>query len=100
VSTDASGAPNRLQRLPPIDTPSLLKSKIEMVEALGEIELASRVIDTKGGAFDRSGWGRAQDPAPTGNSIGLGGWILRPHLRGTSAAPSDTLSNSAAALIS
>jgi len=36
------------QRLEPIDSSALLKEKIEMVEALGEIELASRVIDTKG----------------------------------------------------
>jgi len=35
-------------RLPTIDNAALLKEKIEMVEALGEIELASRVIDTKG----------------------------------------------------
>mmetsp|Transcript_4651 Transcript_4651/g.14031 ORF Transcript_4651/g.14031 Transcript_4651/m.14031 type:complete len:538 (+) Transcript_4651:28-1641(+) len=53
VSTDSAGQANRLQRLPPIDNPALLKSKIEMVESLGEIELASRVIDTRGGAFDR-----------------------------------------------
>ena len=38
--------------LPSINTPTLLKEKIEMVEALGEIELASRVIDTKQAAFD------------------------------------------------
>lgn len=53
MSTDKSGVANRLLRLPAIDTPALLKSKIEMVEALGEIELASRIIDTKGGAFDK-----------------------------------------------
>ena len=38
--------------LPPISTPALLKQKVEMVEALGEIELASRVIDTKQAAYD------------------------------------------------
>jgi len=38
--------------LPPIDNVKLLKQKIEMVEALGNIELASRVIDTKAPAFD------------------------------------------------
>jgi poly [ADP-ribose] polymerase len=36
------------QRLPPIETAQMLKDKIDMLEALGEIELASRVIDTKG----------------------------------------------------
>ena len=51
--SEKSGAANRLQRLPLIDTPSRLKAKIEMVEALGEIELASRVIDTKAPAFDK-----------------------------------------------
>jgi poly [ADP-ribose] polymerase len=35
------------QPLEPIATPSALKAKIEMIEALGNIELASRVIDTK-----------------------------------------------------
>ena len=39
--------------LPPISTPALLKQKVEMVEALGEIELASRVIDTKAAAFEK-----------------------------------------------
>jgi len=39
-------------RLELIDTPAKLKAKIEMVEALGEIEIASRVIDTKHPTFD------------------------------------------------
>jgi poly [ADP-ribose] polymerase len=38
--------------LPPINTAKMLKDKIEMIEALGEIELASRVIDTKAAVFD------------------------------------------------
>ncbi len=39
--------------LPLIDTPQMLKDKIELVEALGNIEMAARVIDTgKGSGFD------------------------------------------------
>ena len=48
--------PNPLQKrkqLQLIDTPQLLKEKIELVEALGNIEMAARVIDTgKGSGFD------------------------------------------------
>ena len=39
-------------RLDPISTPAMLKHKIEMVEALGQIELANKVIDTTAPAFD------------------------------------------------
>ena len=39
--------------LPPINNARLLKAKIEMVEMLGNIELASRVIDTKQAAFQK-----------------------------------------------
>eukprot|EP00966_Prymnesium_polylepis_P098184 2274140-Prymnesium_polylepis.1 len=43
----------RRARLPPIDNVQLLKLKIDMVEALGNIEMSNRVIDTgKGTAFD------------------------------------------------
>jgi len=39
-------------KLPLISTPQLLKEKIEMVEALGEIEIFSRTMDTKDPSFD------------------------------------------------
>ena len=39
-------------KLPLISTPQLLKQKIEMVEALGEIEIFSRTMDTKDPSFD------------------------------------------------
>ena len=48
----STGDRNTRTPLPPINSPALLKSKIEMIEALGNIELASRVIDTKSAAFD------------------------------------------------
>ena len=52
VSSFADGSGTRA-RLPWIDTPAKLKEKIEMVEALGNIELAQRVISTgKGSGFD------------------------------------------------
>ena len=38
--------------LPPINSAPLLKSKVQMVEALANIEIASRVIDTKGAGFE------------------------------------------------
>ena len=38
--------------LAPISTPAMLKHKIEMVEALGQIELANKVIDTKAPEFN------------------------------------------------
>ena len=52
VSSFADGSGTRA-RLPWIDTPAKLKEKIEMVEALGNIELAQRVISPgKGSGFD------------------------------------------------
>ena len=39
-------------KLPTIDSPQMLKAKTELVEALGEIQLASKVIDTGAPAFD------------------------------------------------
>jgi predicted DNA-binding WGR domain protein len=48
----ATGERGTRTKLEPISTPSLLKAKIEMVEALGNIELASRVLDTKSAAFE------------------------------------------------
>jgi len=51
VSDDGKGGTRG--QLPPIDNVQLLKLKIDMVEALGNIEMSNRVIDTgKGTAFD------------------------------------------------
>jgi len=48
----ADGERGTRTQLEPINNAQLLKKKIQMIEALGNIELANRVIDTKSAAFE------------------------------------------------